>query len=36
MESGEMLVYPVRSTGQMFAQVVRRGPGMFAWAVAIL
>jgi len=35
MESGEMLVYPVRSRGQMFAQVVRRAPGMFAPEVAI-
>jgi hypothetical protein len=30
-----MLVYPVRSRGQMFAQVVRRAPQMFAREVAI-
>jgi hypothetical protein len=31
-----MFVYRVRLPGQMFAQVVRRAPQMFAWAVAIL
>jgi hypothetical protein len=35
MESTQMFVYRVRSPGQMFASVVRRAPGMFAWAVAI-
>jgi hypothetical protein len=35
-ESNEMFVYRVRLPGQMFAQVVRRAPQMFAWAVAIL
>jgi len=30
MESTQMLVYLVRSRGQMFAQVVRRAPQMFA------
>jgi len=30
-----MLVPVVRRPGQMFSWMVRRAPGMFAWAVAI-